>query len=398
MAKTVFLEGRLPNAPLHSLYKPMLNFPPEGYKIVTHKKEQDLLGIDIIHRIDRRLISAKSHVFKTFGDVLIPGLYYTYLFSRPFKRPKNTDLVYSSQHIIVDRTPWVVDLEHIGAIFAYGRIEPYRSLIAKYLSSKFCKKIIPWSDAGKRTLFLVFNQKNIRNKVETVYLAVPPKKTLKREKTGIIQLLFVGTSNPWNIEGSFDLKGGKEVLLAFTELAKKYPNIKLVIRSFVPVGIKKKYARVKNLKIIDQVIPVESLHKLYSSSDIFLFPGHQTPGMVILEAMSFGLPVITTDLWANKEMVKDGVNGFLIRKSSRVPYFNRYFIPKGGTSDILEAITEVDKEMVRELIEKASILIEDRDLRHKMSIAARREIETGKFSIKKRNEKLKKIFDESTAY
>lgn len=375
----------------------MLNFPPEGYNIVTHKKRQDLQRTGIIHRIDRKVISAKSHILKTFADVLIPGLYYNYLLTRPFKRPKNTDLIYSSQHVIMDRKPWVVDLEHVGAIFAYGRIEPYRSFIAKYFSSEFCKKIIPWSNVGKRTLFLVFNHKDIRNKVETVHLAIPPKKPLKQDRTGIIQLLFVGTSNPWNIEGSFDLKGGKEVLSAFTELAKKYSNIKLVIRSFVPIGIKKKYARVKNLKIIDQVIPVESLHELYRSSDIFLFPGHQTPGMVILEAMSFGLPVITTDLWANKEMVEDGVNGFLIRKSSRVPYFDRYFIPKGGTSDILEAITEVDKDTVRELIEKTSILIEDQTLRHKMGIAARREIETGKFSIKERNKKLKEIFDEAIA-
>ena len=152
----------------------------------------------------------------------------------------------------------------------------------------------------------------------------------------------------------------------------------------------------KNLKVIDQVIPLESLYELFRSSDIFLFPGHQTPAMVILEAMSFGLPVITTDLWANREMIRDGVNGLLIRKSNKVPYFDRYFIPKGGTADVIKAIKTVDIEVVEDLVNKTSYLIEDEKLRHRMGKAGRREIENGKFSIKERNEKLKRIFDEAT--
>ncbi len=59
--------------------------------------------------------------------------------------------------------------------------------------------------------------------------------------------------------------------------------------------------------------------ELLASSDIFVFPtyypneGHP---WVIVEAMSAGLPIITTDHAAISESVKDGVNGFLVEKKS----------------------------------------------------------------------------------
>ena len=46
---------------------------------------------------------------------------------------------------------------------------------------------------------------------------------------------------------------------------------------------------------------------------------------------------------------------------------------------------------------KTSTLIENRDLRRKMGRAGRKGIKTGKISIEKRNEKLKRIFAEATS-
>jgi glycosyltransferase involved in cell wall biosynthesis len=44
-----------------------------------------------------------------------------------------------------------------------------------------------------------------------------------------------------------------------------------------------------------------------------------------------------------------------------------------------------------------SFLIENPERRRQMGRAGRWEVEQGKFSIEKRNEKLKRIFDEATA-
>ena len=45
---------------------------------------------------------------------------------------------------------------------------------------------------------------------------------------------------------------------------------------------------------------------------------------------------------------------------------------------------------------KTSLLIENPDLRRKMGKAARWEVDHGRFSTEKRNERLKRIFDEAT--
>jgi glycosyltransferase involved in cell wall biosynthesis len=56
----------------------------------------------------------------------------------------------------------------------------------------------------------------------------------------------------------------------------------------------------------------EELAQAYASSDIFIMPSRsETLGLVILEAMSSGLPVVAARAGGIPEMVQDGVNGFL---------------------------------------------------------------------------------------
>ena len=63
---------------------------------------------------------------------------------------------------------------------------------------------------------------------------------------------------------------------------------------------------------LDGVSP-RSLYKIYNIADIFCLPSH-SEGManVVLEALSSGLPVITTDVGGHNELIKDGDNGILI--------------------------------------------------------------------------------------
>ena len=55
----------------------------------------------------------------------------------------------------------------------------------------------------------------------------------------------------------------------------------------------------------------------FSNADIFVFPTfytYETFGLVNLEAMLYGLPVITTDEGAISEVVEDNCNGFIVPK------------------------------------------------------------------------------------
>ena len=97
----------------------------------------------------------------------------------------------------------------------------------------------------------------------------------------------------------------------------------------------------KNLKssveIIGPLLGQEKVNE-YKNADIFVFPTYNEAfGLVILEAMQFGLPVISTFEGSIPELVVDNETGFL-----------------------------VEKKNPQILAEKIAILLNDRDLRKKM--------------------------------
>jgi glycosyltransferase involved in cell wall biosynthesis len=108
--------------------------------------------------------------------------------------------------------------------------------------------------------------------------------------------------------------------------------------------------------------------------------------------MSYELPVITTDVEGQSEQVEDGKTGFIINKYDS----GRPLASTESRSEFMRAIRVTDHKVVQQLVEKVSILIENRELRRRMGQAGRWEVEHGRFSIKNRNEKLKRIFDEAT--
>jgi len=88
------------------------------------------------------------------------------------------------------------------------------------------------------------------------------------------------------------------------EVARTYPDICFTLAGVVTPEISRAAAP-HNVVLVGNVDSQE-LTKLLRSSDIFLFPTH-TEGfsMALLEAMSNGLPVITTSVGANPEMLED---------------------------------------------------------------------------------------------
>jgi len=67
-----------------------------------------------------------------------------------------------------------------------------------------------------------------------------------------------------------------------------------------------------NVKIIHWIERNE-LMELFRKSDVFLFPSHEGAGMVVAEALSFGLPVICLDNSGPGEFI-DGNCGFAVRE------------------------------------------------------------------------------------
>src|SRR6185295_4667659 len=57
----------------------------------------------------------------------------------------------------------------------------------------------------------------------------------------------------------------------------------------------------------------EGLRDYYNSLDVFVIPSHQEGlGIVGLEAMACGLPVVATRCGGTEDYVKNGANGYLV--------------------------------------------------------------------------------------
>jgi len=380
--KKIYLE---PLWKPHSLYNSMINNPPEGYQFVLPE-------------------DSATHMYKSLGK---NNLSYSLLYQLGRGAPLNLlhsyvrkysipsvipNLTYASNHLVFRDEPWIIDLEYISLALGSGKyVKQYKKLLERSFQSPNCKKILCWYEACKKTLNANLDCSLFENKI-TVFLPYGQQrnfvKQYNREK---IKLLFTGSAN---ILGEFVIKGGAETVDAFIALNNKYDFLELVIRSDMPSETKTKLAHFDNVRIIDKIIPWAELEHEFQTADIFILPAHNTPWLAMLDAMSYELPVVTLDVWANSEIVTNGKTGLLSPKSRDLIYFDENFTPQWDRPQFLRAIKKPDPQVVRGLVEKISLLIEDARLRRAMGHAARWEVEQGKFSIRSRNEKLKQIFDE----
>jgi UDP-N-acetylglucosamine:(glucosyl)LPS alpha-1,2-N-acetylglucosaminyltransferase len=81
-------------------------------------------------------------------------------------------------------------------------------------------------------------------------------------------------------------------------------------------GIIQKASSLKDKIIFTDVFPPSKMHLIYLIGDVIILPSNfEEPfGMVAIEAMASGLPVIARQKGGLKEFIKDGVNGFFIKE------------------------------------------------------------------------------------
>lgn len=116
---------------------------------------------------------------------------------------------------------------------------------------------------------------------------------------------------------NFELKGLNNLMVAMSMTKSKHPSEKLKLL-VVGKGNKKKYGRLaQELGIKNDVVFAgvwkDNIERIYLASDIFAMPsGFDTFGMVVLEAMLASLPVIISHKVGAKDLIKDGINGFVV--------------------------------------------------------------------------------------
>jgi len=115
---------------------------------------------------------------------------------------------------------------------------------------------------------------------------------------------------------------------------------------------------------------------LYSSADIFISPSDsacQTTYSTLIEAMSFGLPVVASDWGSYRNLLKDGETGFKIKTywADCHTHIQKYFplVPSYLRHLYIAQTVAIDiKNMVRHLLR----LLEDEPLRRSMGEQARK--------------------------
>ena len=129
---------------------------------------------------------------------------------------------------------------------------------------------------------------------------------LVAQQDGKFRILYVGQIIP--------RKGVHYLIQAFNQLDIGNAELLLVgslddtMRSFMEVALKEN-PRIKHF----HHLPKLELSQLYNSGSVFVLPSlADSWGLVVLEAMACGLPVIVTENVGSGEAVEEGINGYII--------------------------------------------------------------------------------------
>lgn len=375
----------------HSLYNSLFEFGIPGYEFI---KEDNQTKESLIRKIlsKTKLLALLKPLIKIFINPIST-------LDKKFSKktlPEDTSLIFSTGHLILRKdVPWILDVvDKVTTLtgYDYKRFLKEKENIKKILLNPNLKKIICFTEACKKDFSDEFQSSEINNKIEVINLAKPlyPKKKIIRKRRKDVNLLFMGSiNNPQD----FLIKGGLETLETFRILSEKYGNLHLFVRCIVPKEIKSKYSNIPRLHIIEETLSQKEIDSLYKLCDVFMAPAHNINGLAPLEAMGYSMPLIGIDTWAADELIIHNVNGFLVKKSDKIPYLQNKIHLDVKNEKFLNRIKFLDKEFIERLVQKTELLIKNYCLRKKFGNNGRKMVENGKFSFKLRQKKFRRVFD-----
>jgi len=343
-----------------------------------------------------------------------------YSFLRPSTRPRvgmtgsaikgsvghyeadDVDLIEAVLSPIRTNSRWVYSLAHVAEACGFdvdGVAAPRAVRVAKIkdlISRQNFKQLMFWSHAGHHTLasYAGIDPSVLTGKVTVVKPAVrrvPDDLVGYRRRD--LRLLF---------SGEFFRKGGVHVVDAFERARKRYPGISLTVccDERTDFHTSNRSLRTEYLNKVNtlpgiinkgRIAREQLMTEVYPNTDIYVLPTYvETFGMAILEAMAFGIPVISTNHFAIPEMIQDGVSGVLIdtTRFHCEQLFSDYTV-RDIPSDFREYMTDaVFHQMCR--------LIESLELRKSIGQAAL-DVARTKFSFDRRNATMREIYRQALA-
>jgi glycosyltransferase involved in cell wall biosynthesis len=369
-----------------------------------------LHGADVPLRQRLRLLGAFVRLFMTLrrgGGRLTYVL--RFLHSRSFHSqilmaaPRRLVFLTSAPYTY-NQNPWVIEIEdpttlffpfiHNGQTSIMNISEsPYFPIVKALLESEQCRVILTHMRSTAELVPNLFKSEIIARKVRYYPLGVKlPRRWQQHneEKPEQINLLFI---NSWSQHpGNFQVRGGLDVLEAFAILHKRYPHLRLTMRtSMIPLD--DHYPRIIEsgwVRVINRFMSVEEMEALHAESHIYLLPSARIHIVSLLQAMASGLAVVASDGWGINEYLTHEENGLIVKgRYGKTSWVDEQ---AGMLRETFEPMTSPDPEVVQGIVEAVSRLVEDDDLRRRLGRSARQEVETT-YTLENWNQGLKEVFN-----
>ena len=222
--------------------------------------------------------------------------------------------------------PYITMYHTLGAVknaIGIGEGEPELRIVSERETIEDCQKIIVATEKEKQDLVRYYGAR--REKIGVVPCGVnmelfkPVDKTAARQKLGLTDdkiLLFVGRVDP--------LKGIDQLLRAIP-LLKNRDGLRLIViggdeNSRVEGSKLQKLSAELNIReqvTFQGLIKQEQLPYFYSAADACIVPSYyESFGLVPLESLACGTPVVATDVGDLKNIIRQGETGYIVADNS----------------------------------------------------------------------------------
>jgi len=129
-------------------------------------------------------------------------------------------------------------------------------------------------------------------------------------RDGCVNVLFVGRLEK--------RKGLRDLLQAYGYLHERVPKTRLIIVGDGPLrGKVESFVASRRLEnvVLAGYVPDQVLPRFHASADVFCVPstGRESFGIVLIEAMAVGLPVVATEITGYLSVVEAGVDSLTVR-------------------------------------------------------------------------------------
>jgi len=339
------------------------------------------------------------------GAGLLPALRFIHTrhFESQLMLPADSGMVFlTSVPFTYGQHPWMIEVEDATTLFYpfihNGRtagIQPRQlpcwSMVRELLEEPNCRAIVTHIRSTARSIPVLFDSPLIAAKTFHLPMGVEmPDRPVDQDDDDFLHLLF---TNSWHQEwAGFQVRGGYEVLEAFAILHKRYPHLRLTMRTNTPPLIDRHVRMLEEgwVRVISRFLPSAEMAELQRRSHICLLPAARIHIVSLLQAMAYGQAVVASDGWGFDEYVEAGRNGLVVPGRSKVTWMDQQ---AGFLREDYSSMHKPNPLVVDGIVKAVSQLVEDPALRRRIAANARADV-AERYNIARWNEGLRSVFEQ----